>query len=50
MAGSVSFSWTASTDTQGTVDLYHIMRDGSEIATSVTASYTDITAVGDTAY
>ncbi len=47
---AVSFSWTPSTDTQGTVVLYHIMRDGSEIGTSSVASYTDSTVVADTGY
>jgi chitodextrinase len=49
-ANAVSFSWTASTDTQGTVDLYHIMRDGTEVGTSSVASYTDSTVAADTAY
>ena len=49
-ATAVSFSWTPSTDTQGTVALYHIFRDGSEIDTSTVASYTDNTVVADTAY
>jgi chitodextrinase len=49
-ANAVSFSWTPSTDTQGTVVLYHILRDGSEIDTSTVASYTDSTVAADTAY
>jgi hypothetical protein len=39
-----------STDNQGTVALYHIMRDSSEIDTSTVASYTDNTVAADTAY
>ncbi|MEE9411699.1 MAG: FG-GAP-like repeat-containing protein, partial [Methylococcales bacterium] len=34
----------------GTVVLYHILRDGSEIDTSTVASYTDNTVAADTAY
>ena len=49
-ASSVSISWTASTDTQGTVSLYHILRDGSEIGTSAIASYTDNTVASETTY
>ena len=49
-ANAVSISWTASIDTQGTVVLYHIMRNGSEIATSAIASYTDNTVASETTY
>ena len=49
-ANAVSFSWTPSTDNQGTIALYHILRDGSEIDTSLTAAYTDTTVTADTAY
>ena len=49
-ATSVSINWTVSTDTQGTVVLYHILRDGSEIGTSAVASYTDNTVASDTTY
>ena len=49
-ASSVSISWTASTDTQGTVSLYHILRDGSEIGASAIASYTDNTVASETTY
>ena len=49
-ANSVSISWTASTDTQGTVALYHILRDGSEIGTSAVTSYTDNTVASETTY
>ena len=47
---AISFSWTPSTDDQGTVTLYHIMRDGIEIGTSPVASFTDNTVTADTAY
>ncbi|MCK5924192.1 MAG: hypothetical protein KAG66_24870, partial [Methylococcales bacterium] len=46
----VSISWTASTDAQGTVILYHILRDGSEIGTSAVTSYTDNTVTSETTY
>ena len=49
-ATSVSINWTVSTDTQGTVVLYHILRDGIEIGTSAVASYTDNTVASDTTY
>jgi chitodextrinase len=49
-ANAVNFSWTPSTDDQGTVVLYHIMRDGVEIGTSTVASFTDNTVTADTAY
>ena len=49
-ANAVSFSWTPSTDTQGTVVFYHVLRDGSEIGTTSVASYTDNTVVTDIAY
>ncbi|MEE9412952.1 MAG: LamG-like jellyroll fold domain-containing protein, partial [Methylococcales bacterium] len=49
-ANVVSFSWTPSTDAQGTVVRYHILRDGNEIGTSSVASFTDDTVVADTAY
>ena len=43
-SNEVSISWTASLDDIRFVALYHIMRDGSEIGTSTTTSYTDNTA------
>ena len=49
-ANAVSFSWTPSTDDQGAVTVYHILRDGVEIATSSVASYTDNTVAADTTY
>ena len=49
-ANAISFSWTLSTDNQGTVTLYHIMRDSTEIGTSSVASYTDSTVAADTAH
>ena len=49
-SNAVTFSWNASTDDQGTVVLYHIMRDGIEIGTSSVASYTDSSVAADTAY
>ena len=49
-ASSVNINWIASTDTQGTVVLYHIMRDSSEIGTSAVASYIDNTVARETNY
>ena len=49
-ANAVSFSWTPSTDDQGAVTVYHILRDGVEIAISSVASYTDNTVAADTTY
>ena len=44
--GQVALSWTAVTNATG----YQILRNGTQIGTSTTASYTDTTAVIGTAY
>ncbi|MCK5922055.1 MAG: hypothetical protein KAG66_14025, partial [Methylococcales bacterium] len=49
-ANAVSFSWTSSTDDQGAVTVYHILRDGVEIAISSVPSYTDNTGAADITY
>ena len=48
-ASQVRLTWTASTDNVG-VDRYRIFRDGLEIGTSVTPSYTDSTVEPLTPY
>ena len=48
-SNEVSISWTASLDDIRFVAIYHIMRNGSEIGTSTTTSYTDNTiSIGNT--
>ena len=49
-ANSVNFNWIDSTDALGTVVLYHIMRDGSQIGTSLISEYTDNTVASETTY
>jgi chitodextrinase len=45
----VNLNWTAATDNVG-VTRYNIYRDGLQIGTSTTPSYTDSTTVGSTTY
>ena len=49
-ATSVTLAWDASTDNDSGVAGYEILRDGSQIGTSATASYLDATALGGTTY
>ena len=49
-ANAVSISWTDSSDNEGTVYLYHILRDGNEIGTATGGSYTDDTVIAETTY
>lgn len=46
---SVAFSWTASTDNVG-VTGYKVFRNGVQVGTTTTASYTDTTVVASTSY
>ena len=48
-SSSVNLSWTASTDNVG-VTGYNILRDGVQIGTSTTTSYTDSTVASNTSY
>ena len=48
-SSSVSLSWTASTDNVG-VTGYNILRNGVQIGTSTTTSYTDNTVASNTPY
>jgi len=48
-ATSVALSWTASTDDVG-VTGYQVFRNGTQIGTSTTTSYTDATAAAATTY
>ena len=48
-SSSVSLSWTASTDNVG-VTGYNILRNGVQVGTSTTTSYTDNTVASNTAY
>jgi hypothetical protein len=46
---SVSLSWTAATDNVGVTD-YHIFRNGTQVGTSTTTSYTDNGLLSNTKY
>src|ERR671937_1575399 len=48
-ASQVNLSWTASTDNVGVAG-YQIIRNGTQIATSTTTSYSDTTVQGSTTY
>ncbi|WP_326734778.1 glycoside hydrolase family 6 protein [Streptomyces sp. NBC_01022] len=48
-SGSVSLSWTASTDNTG-VTGYNVFRDGVQVGSSTTTSYTDSSLTASTAY
>jgi len=48
-ANHVSLSWTPSTDNVG-VASYRVLRDGIQIGTTATTSYTDTTTAGSTSY
>jgi chitodextrinase len=48
-ATQVNLTWTASTDDSGIAD-YQIFRDGTQVGTSTTTSYSDTTVQGQTAY
>jgi hypothetical protein len=47
---SVTLNWAASSDAETGVARYHIVRNGSEIGSSTTTSFTDTTASLSTAY
>jgi chitodextrinase len=48
---NINLTWTACTDTSGSLIAgYKIYRGGTQIGTSTTASYSDSTVVGSTAY
>ncbi len=49
-AGSIPLTWTASTDSSGTLAGYDVYRNGTLIGTSTTDSYTDSTVVASTTY
>jgi fibronectin type 3 domain-containing protein len=42
-ASTVTISWDASTDTQGIVVSYRVFRDGTEVGSLPTTSFTDTT-------
>lgn len=48
-SGSVSLSWTASSDNTG-VSGYDVFRDGAQVGSSTTTSYTDAGLTASTAY
>jgi chitodextrinase len=48
-ATRVNLTWTASTDDSGIAD-YQIFRDGTQVGTSTTTSYSDTTVQGQTTY
>ncbi|MEE4492595.1 glycoside hydrolase family 6 protein [Streptomyces sp. BE230] len=48
-SGSVSLAWTASTDNTG-VTGYNVFRDGVQVGSSTTTSYTDSSLTASTAY
>ena len=48
-AGRVDLTWTASTDNVGVAG-YRIFRDGAQVGSSTTASFTDSTALPQTSY
>jgi len=49
-SSQINLSWSASTDTTGTLAGYKIYRGGSQIATSTTTSYQDTGLVASTTY
>ncbi|HWB35764.1 MAG TPA: DUF4832 domain-containing protein, partial [Rugosimonospora sp.] len=48
-SASIGLTWTASTDNTG-VTGYRVMRNGSQVATTTTTSYTDVGLAAATAY
>jgi Fibronectin type III domain/Matrixin len=47
---SLAFKWSASTESGGTIAGYRIYRNGTQIGTSTTPSFTDATIVTNTSY